>query len=563
MSAEWYYRTSTGQEEGPMTAARLKQLAHLGEIGPETEIKKGAEGRWITANKVKGLLDTAPPKPITTKTASTPWWQQADNAGGSESALPRYKPPAPFVRRPPVDAEPDDEDDRPIPVRRTSPSDVVDAEYSVTSSAKMRSPLLLVGAGVGGTLLVVGLLAVAFSMFGKKDENKPHQQQVVQNMNEKLKGEPPSIKNDPPTAVGTTISPLLFTPEATIEGYLSAGKWEERLPYVLNADRVRPEMAKVYRNTPPFKAEDFLPGNIVAVENRNTPVGGRCTVIVDVSRSSPDLPRWTYILVRTADGFKVDWEASQELSKKVQNEALQAKLRELNPVIDIEVLRCKQSYSRTEIEFRLTNRSTTLFSYVAVTMSIHNTKDEYLGNGFTNATNVRAGQSIVKSISFDNVKVGEVASWKMGIEDVTIDRGDGQRTTATTVFKLIEQLAGSDKGNQRKLESRLVGHWRDSGSHYYFLSNKAEAVFVDKEGVRRVFSYSVMERNYSAGTFQLRFATNDRNGHQRTFVIKDQKTMTSQPTHLVVEGGEWREFKDEIKDKLTEDWTYVDQRESP
>ncbi len=563
MAAEWYYRTATGRAEGPVTADDLKQLAHLGEIGPQTEIRKGADGRWIKAMKVKGLLGQSPSKPTTIQPAPTPWLQPVDNGEGSEPTRHRPRPPAPLVRSPLVDADADYGGELPFPARRHTPSDLGDAGYPPTSAAKQRSPLLLVGAGVVGTLLVVGLVAVSFSMFGRKEENKPQPQQVVHNPNEKQKGESPSAKKDPPAEVGTPKLPSLSTPEGTVKGYLAAATWEDRLPYVLNADRVRSEMAKLYQNTPRFKPDNFLPGTVVGVEGRNVPVGGRCTVTVDVSTSYPDFPRWTYILVRTPEGFKVDWEASQDRGKREQHDALQAKLRELNPVIDIEVLRCKQSYSHTEIEFRLTNRSTALFSYVAVTMSIHDAKGQYLGNNFTNATNVRAGQSIVKHVSFDNVKVGEVASWEMGVQDVTIDRGDGQRLTATNVFKLNEQLAGSDKGYRRKLEARLVGHWRGSDSDYYFPSDKAEAFFVDKEGVRRVFSYTVMDRNYSAGSFQLRFASNDGNGHQRTFTIKDQRAMTTQPTHLTDDAGEWRELRDDIKDKLIENWTYVDERVSP
>ncbi len=165
MTAEWYYRTSTGQEKGPVTAQKLKELAVFGLIEPTTEIRKGAEGRWITANKVKGLLDAAPPKPTATKTTLPSWMQPQDGDDEAEPAQPRPKSPAPLVRRPPVDAD-QDEDDRPVPVRRNDPSDVVDAEYTVTSPAKQRSPLLLIGAGVGGTLLVVGLVVVIATQMG-------------------------------------------------------------------------------------------------------------------------------------------------------------------------------------------------------------------------------------------------------------------------------------------------------------------------------------------------------------------------------------------------------------
>ena len=552
MADEWYYRTSTGRAEGPVTAAHMKQLAQLGEIGPETEIRKGAEGRWIGANKVKGLLDPTPPKPI--KTAPPARQQPPDDAQEPEPPA-RPKSPAPLaVRRPPVDAETDDEEDRrPVPVRRPALQQVEDAEYTVASPARKRSPLLLVGAGVGGTLLVVGLVAVAFSMFGKE---KPPQQ-IAQNPNEKQKVEPPAAKNNPPVTGPTTPTPVLNTPEATIKGYLAAGTWEERLPYVLNADRVRPEMAKLYQNNK-FKALNFLPGTVLSVENRDATVGGKCTLVLDVSTSSPDFPRWTYILVRTSDGFKVDWEASQDMAKKEQAEALQAKL---NPVIDIEVLRCKEEYSRTEIEFRLTNKSKSLFSYVGVTASVYNDKREYLGNDYTNETNVRSGQSVIKSISFKNVKLDEVASWKLDIKGVRIDLGDGQPVEATSVFKLNEQLAGSDKGYQRKLESALVGHWRTSAknSSYFFSSTKPEMM----TAAREVSTMKVIERNYSLGTVTVQFKFATGGGLQSTITLKDKTSAKSQITHIFKDDRRWEELNDDLQAKLVETWTYVDKKESP
>lgn len=150
MVAEWYYRTPTGRTEGPVTAAHLKQLADLGEIVPETEIRKGAEGRWVTANKVKGLIAPVPQKPVKT---APPSWQQPRN----EDREPESVPHDPL---PPLD--------RPL--------------NSKTETAKKRSSLLLVGTYVGGILLIVGLIAVASSMFGKKDE--PLQQVAKHTPNE-------------------------------------------------------------------------------------------------------------------------------------------------------------------------------------------------------------------------------------------------------------------------------------------------------------------------------------------------------------------------------------------
>ena len=50
---------------------------------------------------------------------------------------------------------------------------------------------------------------------------------------------------------------------------------------------------------------------------------------------------------------------------------------------------------------------------------------------------------------------------------------------------------------------------------------------------------------------------------QCTFAIKDQTTIIMHITHVYDGGKEWRELKDEVKDKLISHWTYVDEKESP
>jgi len=87
MAPEWYYQTPAGRTEGPVSAAALKQLARLGEIGTGTAVRKGVDGWWVAANKVKGLVDATPVEP---------WLQPDPNTDG--------KPPAPSTPAPKVPA---------------------------------------------------------------------------------------------------------------------------------------------------------------------------------------------------------------------------------------------------------------------------------------------------------------------------------------------------------------------------------------------------------------------------------------------------------------------------
>ncbi len=77
MAAEWFLKVSN-QVHGPMSAGELRQKAAAGLIGPETPIRKGADGQWVRAEKVQGLfprgdsLPLAAPPPATPKAPPVP-----------------------------------------------------------------------------------------------------------------------------------------------------------------------------------------------------------------------------------------------------------------------------------------------------------------------------------------------------------------------------------------------------------------------------------------------------------------------------------------------------------
>ncbi|MEQ9307193.1 MAG: hypothetical protein RJQ14_24980, partial [Marinoscillum sp.] len=269
-----------------------------------------------------------------------------------------------------------------------------------------------------------------------------------------------------------------------------------------------------------------------------------------------------YVVTHSKEGFKVDWEESQKRVEIDIKEANEAKWRKIKPELDIEILRWKQESSYASIEFRLTNKSTALLPYVAVDMSIENDKGEYLGTAYTNETNVRSGGTIVKKITFNNVQTGEIASWKMNIKEVTVDLGDGQRIDLTQFFKMNENLANSTKGYQPKLESCLNGHWQHSNSHYFFSSEKPEAIFSDENGTILKYGYKVVERNYSTGEFKVRLFPKEGLPYQCTFALKAPQKVTFQITHRAFKSLPSLQVMEEINKPL-EEWSYVNKQESP
>ena len=55
MAKPWYFQMM-GAEIGPLTPAELKEKVQMGQIQPDTLVRSGQDGKWIPADRWKGLL---------------------------------------------------------------------------------------------------------------------------------------------------------------------------------------------------------------------------------------------------------------------------------------------------------------------------------------------------------------------------------------------------------------------------------------------------------------------------------------------------------------------------
>jgi len=58
MSVEWFCRLM-GTEMGPYTSSQLIEMARSHRLTPDDSVRKGAEGNWVDAHRVKGLFEDA------------------------------------------------------------------------------------------------------------------------------------------------------------------------------------------------------------------------------------------------------------------------------------------------------------------------------------------------------------------------------------------------------------------------------------------------------------------------------------------------------------------------
>lgn len=83
---EWFYE-SMGEEFGPFTGKEFKDMAERGALVPDSLIRKGTTGSWVTADRVKGLF--APKKSGASSTATKRRMPELpEQAGTSQSQQP-------------------------------------------------------------------------------------------------------------------------------------------------------------------------------------------------------------------------------------------------------------------------------------------------------------------------------------------------------------------------------------------------------------------------------------------------------------------------------------------
>jgi hypothetical protein len=62
MAKPWYFQMM-GAEIGPLTSAELMERVKLGQVQPDTLVRSGQDGKWVPADRWKGLLPAKEDKP--------------------------------------------------------------------------------------------------------------------------------------------------------------------------------------------------------------------------------------------------------------------------------------------------------------------------------------------------------------------------------------------------------------------------------------------------------------------------------------------------------------------
>jgi hypothetical protein len=63
MDVQWYTQNEWGVVDGPLTSQMLRTRAESGVIKPDSAVRRGIDGEWGPARRIKGLFPSLSPEP--------------------------------------------------------------------------------------------------------------------------------------------------------------------------------------------------------------------------------------------------------------------------------------------------------------------------------------------------------------------------------------------------------------------------------------------------------------------------------------------------------------------
>ena len=224
------------------------------------------------------------------------------------------------------------------------------------------------------------------------------------------------------------------SPHSVVMAYLAAPVWQDRIRLVVTPLQVRPLMEQAYetvtligKQTVKLDPDNWTKGKIQAPKLQ---ADGKFFVAVDMSGVDAD-PIWEYLVVKEADGFKIDWVASRDLAMRRSNAILLTKWGLANAVLKVKVLQIKQSSNYTKMTLQATNDSEAFLSFVGVSAAVYDANGDFLANDSTNSSNLRPHESFIKDLLIGNVQASKISSWKISLGSMTAQKETGERLPDT------------------------------------------------------------------------------------------------------------------------------------
>ncbi len=281
----------------------------------------------------------------------------------------------------------------------------------------------------GDTEKAIALLGAAISI-----EGASNQQEAIRLLKDSLSAKSPEeqllrLLNPAPPPRPLVLPEPNWTIEDLIRAYVQAPTWPHKLPFVVNSALVKARMQEHY-------GAGYRPATFFKIVS-STPalaIGESAKVLVDLgSEIAP------CIVVRTEDGLRIDWLASQRIWLAEEEENYRKAHGLVNAHLEVEVLNVKQEYKSAVLNLRVTNRSEARFSYWQVHGEVYDIAGKFLAHAWERGSELSAGDSTVVGMRFQDTTAADVKGWKLRIGRVSIDAAPGRTGDITRYVTLKEK----------------------------------------------------------------------------------------------------------------------------
>jgi hypothetical protein len=222
-----------------------------------------------------------------------------------------------------------------------------------------------------------------------------------------------------------------WTIEDLMRAYVQAPTWQHKLPFIIDSNKARPLMA-----------EHYAAGYQAASSFTIRPPTRNQIAVGETTRIGVDLPGSKlvmYVVVRNAEGYRIDWIASRAIWFAEQEANYRKSHGLVDAVLQIQVLNVKQANSFAELVVRVTNRSDAYLSYWQIDCEVHDNTNKYLSHKMKNGTNLASHGSTVITLSFSDTHAANIKGWAFKLGGVSIDDGGGRRSDVTKLFTVSEK----------------------------------------------------------------------------------------------------------------------------
>jgi hypothetical protein len=230
-----------------------------------------------------------------------------------------------------------------------------------------------------------------------------------------------------------------WSAEELIRAYFQAPTWRHRLPFVVPSRKTETLMAEYYQGGYSTPASF----RVRSIRGDATRIGGSFVALVDLP-TQHDVP---YVIARTAEGYRIDWEASLSKWEAAKEAAFRASHGLIDANAEVELLRLRQSSPiHVDADIRVSNQSQVQITYWRIDLEVYDSHNRYLAHVTGSGTNLQAGQSTISELILSDAQAARIASWKIKLSQVNVKAANSSNIDVTTYFSITERKGTSEAG---------------------------------------------------------------------------------------------------------------------